>query len=170
MIRALYNCISNIETWLIQYYSCFSPKTKVPVYLCYIWPHHDALKVVLLSELEHIITQHVWNFIYFLRYLTCMLPSTTRISRLDYYFLLMGLVTKSVCDYCLYFEWTMKTGRLWCGRRRRQSEVLSAFGFYLMHSAKCLAIEVVFSPFLVPSRLIKENETYILFLLSKIYF
>ena len=67
MIRALYNSISNTETWVIHYYSCFSPKTQFTVSLLHLnasWEpnsrfteptstHHHAahLKLYLLFKI-----------------------------------------------------------------------------------------------------------------------
>ena len=132
MIRALYNCISNKETWVIQYYSCFSPKTQFTVSL---WTHHD--------NRTHLHAAHLRLYLLF---------KITGLYAADYntdftiglLFQLTGLATMSVCsDYRSYFEWMIKTGP---SEVRQEKESLfnsetvegTAFGLYLMHNANVL--------------------------------
>ena len=48
-----------------------------------------------------------------------------------------------VSDYRSYFEWMIKTARLWCDRRQSKVLHLAFIGCTML---MCLAIEVVFPP------------------------
>ena len=163
MIRALYNCISNTERWVIQYYSCFSPKTKCPVYLCYIWTHHDP------KNLNSCFTEQTWTHHHAARNLklseTLKLYLLFKITSLyvadyntDFTIGLLFLIDGTSDKVCVRLPLT-----LWVDDEDgpsvvRHSEVLTAFGLYLMHNASVLGLEVVFPTFLVQSRL---DKTYI---------
>ena len=81
--------------------------------------HHDTLIVVLLSEHE---PHHAARLkLYLLFKITSLYVAEYN---MDFTFGLLFLIdgtSDKVCvyAYCSYFEWMMKTGRLWCGTRRQ---------------------------------------------------
>ena len=152
MIRALYNCISNTETWVIQYYSCFSPKTQFTVSLCYIWTHHDNRRFTEPTSTHH----HAAHLkLYLLFKITSLYAADYNTDfTIGLLFLTDGTSDNvCVCDYRSYFEWMIKTG-LSVVRQEKEETVFSTrrpskelhLAFIWCTRLICLAIEVVFSP------------------------
>ena len=154
MIRALYNCISNTETWVIQYYSCFSPKAQFTVSLGYIWTHHDNRCFTEPTSTHH----HAAHLkLYLLFKITSLYAADYNTDfSIGLLFLTDGTSDNiCVCDYRSYFELMIKTGLSVVRQEKeetggvfstwRQSKVLH-LTFIWCTMLMCLAIEVGFPP------------------------
>ena len=145
MIRALYNCISNTETWVIQYYSCFSPKTQFTVSL---WTHHDNRYFTEPTSTHHH-AAHLKLYLLF-KIISLYAADYNTDFTIGLLFLTDGTSDNvCVCDYRSYFEWMIETGPSVVRQEketvlstRRQSKVLHLV-FIWCTMLMCLAIEVV---------------------------
>ena len=134
MIRALYNCISNTETWVIQY-SCFTPKTQLTN--CYIWTHHDNSRFTEPTSTHH----HAAHLKLYLLFKITSLYATDYNTDFTIGLLFLTDGTSDnvcVCDYRSYFEWMIKTGPSVVRQETEETVEGTAFGLYLMHNANVL--------------------------------